>query len=297
MRKAKGNLGDRPTRGARPSPAGSAPAPGQALSILILQRSRGLGAEVADLLWDAGTKGIWEISAREWRAFFDVPAAGLEEALSGAISGLSAHWERDAGVDWAARFQATLHPVATGERFSILPAPDQANPWRGRRALRLAPGMAFGTGEHFTTSSCLRLLEKVRPLPESLFDVGCGSGILAIGASLLGVPTVAGCDTDGEALRIARENAEVNGVVADFRLGGPESFPGTFDCVLANIQAEVLEELMPTLRDRVRPGGTLVMAGILWEKLPVPLSSAEAKGFSLRELRSDGRWASLRMEG
>lgn len=260
-------------------------------------RARGLEDLVADILWEAGTRGIWEVSSREWRAFFEFPAAGLQEALARRFPGLKTHWESDAGVDWAAGFQATLRPVATGEEFAILPAPDQVNPWPGRRILRLAPGMAFGTGEHFTTSSCLRLLEKVRPVPESLFDVGCGSGILAIGARLLGVHTVAACDTDAEAVRIARENADANGVLVDFCVGGPETFHRTFGCVLANIQAEVLEGLMVTLRDRVRPGGALIMAGILWEKLQGPLAAAETQGFALRELRSDGCWASLRLEG
>jgi ribosomal protein L11 methyltransferase len=268
-----------------------------ARSILVLKRTRGLGEEAAQLLWEAGTLGVWEISSREWKAFFEAPVDGLAEILVRGLPGLRTRWERDGGTDWAARFQATLKPVATGDRFAVLPAPGQESPWRGRSAVRLAPGMAFGTGEHFSTASCLRLLEKVAPVPETVFDVGCGSGILAIAACLLGAADVAACDTDAEAVRIAEENALANQVHVDFRTGGPETFTGPFDCVLANIQAEILSELMPTLRERVRSRGTLILAGILWEKLSSPLLAAQAEGFVLKELRSDGRWASLRMVG
>lgn len=264
---------------------------------LVLRRARGLGEEVGAALWDAGTSGVWEVSPREWQAFFDTAAEGLAEVLAGRFPELEARWEVTEGIDWAARYQASLRPMAVGGRFAILPAPGQPNPWPSRLAVRLAPGMAFGTGEHFTTSSCMRLMERVRPRPRSLLDVGCGSGILAIAAHRMGIPRVTGCDIDPEAVRVAVENAAANGAPLRFIAGGAACFTVRFDCVVANIQAEALTELMPILRSRVRRGGTLLLAGILCERWSSVMATASANGFSLKELRSDGRWTSACVAG
>ena len=267
------------------------------VATLVLKRARGLSEQVATALWDEGTTGIWEVSAGEWRAFFPSPIEDLPHQLAALLPGLGSRWEEAEAMDWAARYQESLKPMAVGETFAVLPAQDQENPWPHRVPLRLAPGMAFGTGEHFTTASCVRILEKIRPFPSSLLDAGCGSGILAIAARLMGISRVAGCDIDAAALRIAEQNASDNGVDVQWVGGSPDLFQGTYDCVLANIEAEALMDLMPALRRRVRRDGALVLAGILWEALPRLLDVTEANGFSLNEIRSDGRWATLRMEG
>lgn len=264
---------------------------------LILRSLGTLGEDLASALWDAGTAGLWEVSPREWRAAFGRTEEGLAEALAGRFPGLEARWEVAEEVDWAARYQASLNPIAAGRRFAILPSPGQPNPWPSRLALRLTPGMAFGTGEHFTTSSCLRLMERITPRPRNLLDVGCGSGILSIAARLMGIPRVAACDIDPEAVRVAAENALANGARMMLFVGGAECLTAKFDCVVANIQAEVLTELMPTLRSRVRPGGTLLLAGILCERCDPVMAAASANGFALKELRSDGRWTSARAVG
>jgi ribosomal protein L11 methyltransferase len=265
--------------------------------VLIIRRTRGLGEEVATALWDAGTTGVWEVSSKEWKAFFPAPPQDLPARLEALAPGLRAGWERGDDTDWAARYQESLKPIPLGERFVILPRPDLENPWPERAPIRLAPGMAFGTGEHFTTASSARFLEGVRPRPESLLDVGCGSGILAILGRLLGIPKVDGCDIDAEALAIAVQNGAANGVEARWEVGGADLFENAYGCVVANIEADVLTGLMGTLRRRLASGGTLILAGILWELRDQVLEAAEENGLSLNEMRTDGRWATLKMEG
>lgn len=264
---------------------------------LTVTKRGGLGEEESRILWEAGATGIWEVTPREWRVSFPGPVPSLSGDLEGMGTGISADWREEPGVDWAARYQETLRPFPAGDRLAVLPSRDLANPWPHRLAIRLAPGMAFGTGEHFTTASCIRLLERVRPAPDSVADVGCGSGILSVAACLLGARRVCACDVDEDALRVAEENAALNGVTFERLAGGPDRLGGPFRCVLANIQAEVLVDLMPELRRITGAGGQLVLAGILCERAEAPLLAAQDLRFRLAEVRTDGRWTSFRMVG
>ena len=258
---------------------------------LKIESKSAISEVMQEKLLSSGCDGIWEISDRVWRAYFDAPGPDLQQSLSGEFPDVSATWEYEEDVDWAARYQDSLSPILIGRRFAVLPSPSMKSPSPERIPLLLTPGAAFGTGEHFTTSSCMRAIEVLDPFPETLFDVGCGSGILAIGAKLLGAKVVVGCDTDHEAVAISRENAGLNGCQIDFFTGGCESASGIFACVVANILAETLVEIMPELCEKVAPSGSLVLSGILWEKGDSVLQAADRLGFSPLELRSDGRWA------
>ena len=157
---------------------------------LLLTAHRPLTDDLAEKLRRLGMEGLWEVSPEKWRAYFAVDHPTLPHDLEEEHPGLLASWEEDDGVDWAARYQASLRPIPVGRRFVILPAPDLENPWPQRSALQLVPGMAFGTGEHFTTSSCLAVLESLPTPPASVLDVGCGTGILAAAACKLGATSV-----------------------------------------------------------------------------------------------------------
>ena len=164
--------------------------------------------------------------------------------------------------DWVRATQAQFVPVPVSQRLWIVPTWHEP-PSAPAINLRLDPGLAFGTGSHPTTWQCLRWLDANLRGAESVLDYGCGSGILAIAAAKLGAASAVGTDIDPQALRTAHDNAVINGV--EISWVAPEDLPShdTYDIVLANILANPLRILAPLLIARVRPGGFLVLAGIL----------------------------------
>jgi ribosomal protein L11 methyltransferase len=176
-----------------------------------------------------------------------------------------------ADADWRDSYKAhfhawrfgRLHWVPVWERATYVAPPGDAVLW-------LDPGLAFGTGNHETTRLCVERLVglvETRGVSGRVIDAGCGSGILALSAALLGVRDVVGFDNDPEAVRVSEENAVLNGLAGRVRfsvgdlatsLGGCRA-----DVVLANIQADVLGRFAHELLDAVIPGGALVLSGIL----------------------------------
>ena len=165
--------------------------------------------------------------------------------------------------DWVRLTQSQFEPVSITPSFWIVPSWHEP-PAEAQKVIRLDPGLAFGTGTHPTTRMCLRWLatrsHAQNPWPRVL-DYGCGSGILAIGAALFGAQEVVAVDIDPAAVTSTQDNAQANGVV--LQAGLPDAAQGTFDVVVANILATPLKLLAPLLCSFVRPGGHLVLAGIL----------------------------------
>src|SRR3989442_6105296 len=164
---------------------------------------------------------------------------------------------RDAESVWV----LSPRPVRIG-RLRIVPAHSEAEP----DALRLVDAAAFGTGLHPTTALCLEALEEIVQIvpPDAMLDVGTGSGVLALGALMMGVPRALGIDIDDEALRVAAENARINSLDERLQLarGGPGTVTGTWPLILANVLAAPLIEMAPTLVRRVGHQGQLVLSGI-----------------------------------
>jgi ribosomal protein L11 methyltransferase len=153
--------------------------------------------------------------------------------------------------------------------FDAEPGADaDADPNADADALRLIDASAFGTGLHPTTALCLEALDEAMQIPDALpgavLDVGTGSGVLALAALRLGVPRVTAIDLDDAALRVAAENARINGLQERLQLarGGPETIAGTWPLVLANVLAAPLIEMAPALVRRVGHHGRLVLSGI-----------------------------------
>ena len=164
---------------------------------------------------------------------------------------------RDAGSVWI----LSPRPVRIG-RLRIVPADHEGE----SGALRLIDAPAFGTGLHPTTALCLEALDETVGTirPASVLDVGTGSGVLALAALTLGVPRATAIDIEDDALRAAAENARRNAVSGQLQLarGGPETLPGTWPLVLANVLAAPLIEMAPALVQRVGHHGQLVLSGI-----------------------------------
>ena len=169
-----------------------------------------------------------------------------------------------ADQDWGEAWKRGLTPLSIGRAF-VRPSWIDAPTPPGMAEIVLDPGMAFGTGTHPTTSLCLAGLSDLlaaRP-GASVLDVGTGSGLLAIAARKLGAGRVAGNDNDPIAVRVALENAALNGVALEFDERPVQLQPGPFDVVLANILANTLVELAPAIAAQLAPGGVVLLSGIL----------------------------------
>jgi len=203
--------------------------------------------------------------------------AALNRAGDPALARARVRWrELDAQLwemDWREHFQ----PVVAGRSLVVVP-PWNRDPYPGRRRIVIHPGMAFGTGQHATTLSCLEAIERLTvPPPARALDVGTGTSVLAIALAKLGVPHVLALDTDPQAIAAARANVRRNHLGNRIRLSGrglerhvaPRSPSGSrkrpvrYPLVVANLYVDALITLAPTLAGVVSPGGILVTSGIL----------------------------------
>jgi ribosomal protein L11 methyltransferase len=169
--------------------------------------------------------------------------------------------------DWERSWMDNFQPMRFGQRLWIVPSWHQA-PEPDAVNLQLDPGLAFGTGTHPTTALCLQWLDDQDLTGKSVLDFGCGSGILAIAALLLGAEQAVGTDIDYQALDASRDNAERNQIAPQrFALYLPQDLPPQpADVVLANILAGPLVSLAPQISSLVKPGGLLALSGILAEQ-------------------------------
>ena len=281
-----------------------------------IETTRDEAARLGDALEEAGALSVslegadaeplfetdWHDTTPVWRhtrvvALFaedtDIDAAmNMVAAVLGLSSAPAYRRETVADQDWVRVWMERWRPLQFGAQLWIVPSwlsppdPQAVN-------IILDPGMAFGTGTHATTAMCLEWLAVNPPRGLEVIDYGCGSGILAIAALKLGARSALGTDTDPQALDTSRENAERNNVAAHLTLCLPEAVPAgaTADVVLANILAGPLVALAPRLIALVRPGGTLILSGLLATQAD-EVETAYAAHFTF-ERRQREEWAML----
>ena len=255
---------------------------------VTLETTRAESQRLSDALEEAGAVSVslegadaeplfetdWNDTTPVWRktrvlALFaedaDVATAmNMVAVLLSLASAPAYKTEAVADQDWVRVWMDRWLPMRFGENLWVVPSwlqppdPNAAN-------IILDPGMAFGTGTHATTGMCLEWLAAHPPLNLDVIDYGCGSGILAIAALKLGARCAFGTDTDPQSLTVSRENAERNTVLDRLTLLLPDALPKHADAnmVLANILAAALIQLAPRLTVLVRPGGTLILSGLL----------------------------------
>ncbi|PAV48066.1 50S ribosomal protein L11 methyltransferase [Pseudomonas sp. HAR-UPW-AIA-41] len=244
---------------------------------------------------DLGTTPLW--SHTHLLALFeaDTDPANLVAHLQLLTGGdLPEHQiERIEDQDWERSWMDNFQPMHFGQRLWIVPSWHEA-PEPQAVNLLLDPGLAFGTGTHPTTSLCLQWLDGQALDGCSVLDFGCGSGILAIAALLLGAERAVGTDIDPQALEASRDNASRNGIAAErFPLYLPGDMPaGTYDVVVANILAGPLVQLAPTISAHVRPGGRLALSGILAEQAE-EVRAAYAELFELDPTAVQDGWVRI----
>lgn len=204
----------------------------------------------------------------------------LETSLAIAVKALKCEKPKLLGTeeiedaDWVRITQAQFQPTQVSDRLWIVPTWHDL-PNEDAINVRLDPGVAFGTGSHPTTHLCLQWLDANVKATDRVLDYGCGTGILAIAAKLVGAAEVAGTDIDPQAVEAAGDNALMNHVEAKFYL--PDDMPeGTYDIVVANILANPLKLLAPALLGRVKQGGALVLSGVLAKQAEEVIAAYQA---------------------
>ncbi|MGZ9222007.1 MAG: 50S ribosomal protein L11 methyltransferase [Anaerolineales bacterium] len=250
----------------------------------------------------------------------------LEEALYylGMIQPIPAPmYKQIADQNWMEAWKQHYKPIPIGQRLVILPVwMDSPDP--NRVAIRIDPGMAFGTGTHPTTQLCLELMERailnihdskngsrgatddsrLSNIELRVIDVGCGSGILSIAALKLGAKSALGVDIDPGSIKNARENADTNHVGDELILdigSVQEILDGKFafskaPLVVANILAPVIIRLFDAgLVDLIEENGTIILSGILQEQAQAVIEAGQARGLRLNERRQMGDWVALTM--
>lgn len=196
-------------------------------------------------------------------------------------------------LDWIDSYRRSVVPLHVGDNIVIKP-PWCTDSFADRVEIIIEPKMAFGTGRHETTRSCLVALEKIDLSNKTVLDLGCGSGILGIFAAKRGAVDILACDVDPLAVENSRDNFILNGVAdrCRVRAGSAESIPSgrPFDVVVVNIIKETILPIMAKLKDSVSPGGYLILSGLLIKDKPELESMLIRQGLNRFTTIIDGDW-------
>ncbi|HXK78234.1 MAG TPA: 50S ribosomal protein L11 methyltransferase [Oscillospiraceae bacterium] len=248
-----------------------------------------------DLLEKDRTHSLIHLYLKQERALTEA-VEFLKERFAAAGIAYELHTEDVREEDWANNWKKYYHAQKIGEKLAVCPSWETYEPSGDEKVIRLDPGMAFGTGTHETTRLCLRLLEECVTEQTRLLDVGTGSGILAVGAALLGVPYALGVDIDPVAVRVAKENAALNGTsgVTEFVCGDlTEKVSGRFEIVTANIVADVIIRLLGTVKEFLLPGGALIVSGIIDTRADETEKASLDAGFRVEKRLTEGGWVAM----
>ena len=201
--------------------------------------------------------------------------------------------------DWENNWREYYKPIEVGEKLVVVPEWEDA-PQNGRIPLRLDPGLIFGTGSHPTTRMCLAALESCAGRGRRVLDLGCGSGILGIGALLLGCGTCVGCDIDPKAPDVAAANAALNGIGKDrFSVYAGDILSdaslrrllgGGYDLVLANIVSDVIIPLSALVGAFLAPDGVFIASGVIDGREDEVAAAIRANAFSIAEHFHEEEW-------
>ena len=292
-----------------------------------------LGSElIADILEDLGTKGVgiydkqdfddlenegvlWDYVSEDVTNQIDVKVKGyftldevdnalielkerlavLKENSPFDLGSLEISFDEVDDEDWLKNWEETQKPVKLGD---ITICPSWIDIPEDEMTIKIDAGMAFGTGQHETTSMCVELMQKIGMQGISAVDIGTGSGILGICAAKLGASYVDAYDIDELAVETARVNAEKNNVANKMHIDLANLLDKSnkkYDVVLANITADVLIELSASLRNYVIEKGDIVVSGIILKRKPEVRKAFEEKGYIIKEEIVQGEWVALRM--
>lgn len=201
--------------------------------------------------------------------------------------------------DWANNWKQYFKPMKVGEKLLLCPtweADNLGDDMADRIKLLIDPGMAFGSGQHETTKLCMELIEKYITPDTNMLDVGTGSGILGIAGLLLGAGNVTGVDIDALSVKVAKENAEINGVGDKFvvKCGNlADDISGKFNMISANIVADIILMLMPDAKKLLSDDGIFIMSGIIDMRYEDVEKGLAENNFEIIEVKRERGWCAI----
>lgn len=204
--------------------------------------------------------------------------------------------------DWANNWKQHFKPFCVGNKLLIKPTWETVEDIEDRTVLDIDPGSSFGTGQHHTTKLCLERLEEIVKGGEKVLDLGAGSGILSIGALLLGAQSAVGIDIDENSVRIAKENAAQNGIDSRFNamcgniiddISLREKIGGNYDVVVANIVADVIILMSPLFKEFMHQNSTLIVSGIINRQKDEVKDALLKNGFKILTALESNDWSCI----
>lgn len=282
--------------------------------------SKGVAIEDPQLINDLRNSGTWELcdipeqentevvtvsayyaddeKLEKRLAEIDEQLALIEERIGKYRFG-NTRFRKVSEQDWANEWKQYFHVTHVGKSLVIKPSWEKYAPEEGEHVIEIDPGMAFGTGTHHTTNMMMERLEKVITPDSTVFDVGTGSGILAIAAAMLGAKSVKAVDIDGVAVRVAKENVADNGLSEQIEVREGDLLHGTegkADVIIANIIADIVIMLLQDIPQKLNDDGVLLASGIIEERMPDVEAAAQAQGLYVDAVDHRGGWVVMQMK-
>ena len=282
--------------------------------------SKGVAIEDPQLINDLRNSGTWELcdipeqentevvtvsayyaddeKLEKRLAEIDEQLALIEERIGKYRFG-NTRFRKVSEQDWANEWKQYFHVTHVGNSHVIKPSWEEYAPKEGEHVIEIDPGMAFGTGTHHTTNMMMERLEKVITPDSTVFDVGTGSGILAIAAAMLGAKSVKAVDIDGVAVRVAKENVADNGLSEQIEVREGDLLHGTegkADVIIANIIADIVIMLLQDIPQKLNDNGVLLASGIIEERMPDVEAAAQAQGLYVDAVDHRGGWVVMQMK-
>lgn len=287
--------------------------------ILTSVGAQGVAIEDPQLINDLRNSGTWELCDIPEQENTEVVTVSAyyadDEKLQGRLAAIEAdlaaveerigkfrfgntRFRTVSEKDWANEWKQYFHVTHVGESLVIKPSWESYEAQPGEHVIKIDPGMAFGTGTHHTTNMCMARLEKVLPADATVFDVGTGSGILAIAAALLGAKEVKAVDIDAVAVRVAQENIADNGLADKIDVKEGDLLRGTegkADLIIANIIADIIVMLLKDIPVKLEDNGIFLASGIISDRQTDVAAAAQAVGMQVDHVDEKGGWVVMQM--
>lgn len=287
--------------------------------ILTSAGAQGVSIEDPQLINDLRNSGTWELCDIPEQMNTEIVTVSAyyadDENLKARLDGIEAQlalveerigkcrfgntrFRKVTEQDWANEWKQYFHVTHVGDSLVIKPSWEDYEAKPGEHVIKIDPGMAFGTGTHHTTNMCMARLEKVLKPGDEVFDVGTGSGILAIAAALLGAKDVRAVDIDSVAVKVAKENVAVNDLNDKIEVRQGDLLHGTegqADVIIANIIADIIIMLLADIPGKLKDGGVFLASGIIEERREDVAKAAAAVGMQVDHVDAKGGWVVMQM--